>query len=217
MEIKDQIFTIGYSGFQIDEFVRVLRENEIAAVIDVRSSPYSGYHVDYNKEPLKRVLKNNGIAYRDYSVEFGARQTRTEFFAPEGYLDFKKYVLSDSFQEGVTRIERGIEAGYTPALMCAEKDPMNCHRTIMVGRWFHDHGYTVRHIQPDGIVESHDSVERRLREEFSVKQLMNQIGFDTNDENDVKQITLSEEMLTSEAYDKQNRKIAYRGEDEEAS
>ena len=68
------LYTIGYSGFLVEEFIDALKKNNINAVIDVRSSPYSQFFSDYNKEPLEKTLKKEGIFYRNYSKEFGARQ-----------------------------------------------------------------------------------------------------------------------------------------------
>ena len=51
----DTIYTIGYSGFKIDDFVKTLKENGVSVVIDVRSLPYSQFYSDYNKENLSRI------------------------------------------------------------------------------------------------------------------------------------------------------------------
>ena len=62
----NKIYTIGYSGFVIDDFIKILKKYEISVVIDVRSNPYSQYHLEYNKENLKKKLKQNRIYYRSY-------------------------------------------------------------------------------------------------------------------------------------------------------
>lgn len=78
------IYTIGYSGFAIDDFIQILKKYEISVVIDVRSNPYSRYHLEYNKENLKKKLKQNRIYYRNYSLEFGARQSDKKYYSKEG-------------------------------------------------------------------------------------------------------------------------------------
>ena len=55
-----------------------------------------------------------------------------------------------SFQNGVNKLIKSMEQGYVFALMCAEKDPINCHRAIMVSRYFSKLGYMVTHIEPNG-------------------------------------------------------------------
>ncbi len=75
----DTVFTIGYSGFQINDFISTLRKNGISVIIDVRSLPYSRHYSDYNKENLRSVLLKYGIYYRNYASEFGARQNERKY------------------------------------------------------------------------------------------------------------------------------------------
>jgi uncharacterized protein (DUF488 family) len=198
--VADRIFTIGYSGFLIEDFVQILRQHGISAVIDVRSNPHSGYYTDYDAERLKPKLKASGIGYRNYACEFGARQTDSAYFTSEGYLDFNLFAQSARFLEGVRKVGRGVEEGFTPALMCAEKKPAGCHRAILVSRWFHEHGYQVTHILPKGATESQEDVVCQLKDQFFPNRA--QISFDS--------INLSDEDYARKAYDKANEKIGYR-------
>ena len=72
--MKQIIYTIGYSGFSIQNFTDVLRQHGIRLLVDVRSSPYSIRYTDFNKEILQSILHESGIYYRNYAEEFGARQ-----------------------------------------------------------------------------------------------------------------------------------------------
>ncbi|MET0017644.1 DUF488 family protein, partial [Oscillibacter sp.] len=82
------LFTIGYTAFQIEDFIDTLKQNKIKALVDVRSTPYSEHYPDYNKENLERLLAKNKIQYRNFAAEFGARQIEKRYFSPQGYLDF---------------------------------------------------------------------------------------------------------------------------------
>ena len=89
--MKDNtIYTIGYAAMSIPEFIEKLKEYNIACVIDVRSSPYSAFKSEFNRGALNETLKANGIYYRNYSEEFGARQENTDLY-PNGYLDFEMF------------------------------------------------------------------------------------------------------------------------------
>ena len=68
------VFTIGYSGFQLNDFIKILKDNRILLVIDVRSLPYSQHYADFNKENISKILESSKIYYRNYALEFGARQ-----------------------------------------------------------------------------------------------------------------------------------------------
>ena len=58
-----EIYTIGYSGSKIEDFINTLKKYNINSVIDVRSNPHWQFYVDYNKENLENTLKTNKIIY----------------------------------------------------------------------------------------------------------------------------------------------------------
>lgn len=190
------IYTVGYTSFPIEDFLRVLKEHGIGCVIDVRSVPRSAYYTDFNDSPLKETLRENGILYRNYAEEFGARQEDRSLY-PNGYLDFEAFAATEAFRRGVEKVDAGTERGYKFALMCAEKDPFNCHRCILVGRNFKEHGYTVLHLEKER-TETQEDIETRLLERYFPNR--NQLSlFDTRTEKD----------LLNEAYRKRNAEIGY--------
>ena len=187
--MKD-IYTIGYVSYQPQEMIGVLHSFGITCLIDVRSNPHSAYYTLFNKEEFSETLKKNGILYRNYWLEFGARQEDSRYYAKEGYLDFSLYTRSEQFQQGVQKIEQGMQLGYVFALMCAEKDPMTCHRAIMIGKALKERGYTVRHILYPNRIETQQEMEQR--------GIGNQLSF------------FPDEQRIEEFYQAQNRKIGYR-------
>lgn len=198
----EDIFTIGYSGFEIDEFINVLKKYKIDSLIDVRSSPISKYYDDYNKNNLENLLKYHNIIYRNYSKEFGARQTNPKYY-PEGYLDFNLFAESSRFLEGVNKINTGISMNYKFVFMCAEKDPSTCHRNIMVARQFYKMGYNIKNILADQSFKTQDIIEKQLVEEYFPNR---------------NQLTLFSEQLTWDemvnlSYKKRNIEIGYRIDD----
>lgn len=197
------LYTIGYSGFDIKDFIDVLHQLNIQIVIDVRSYPVSKYYTDYNKDILEKTLKKNHIFYKNYSAEFGARQEKPCFFSEEGYLDFSKFVLSDQFKTGFDKIVTGLDAGYSFALMCAEKKPSMCHRTIMIARQFYKNGIDVRHILPNQSLITQPDVESELIVDYFPDH--NQISLLSE--------PLSKSELIDKAYQLRNAEIGYREED----
>ena len=87
MIMRKKIYTIGYSTFDIHSFMAELKGIGITCVIDVRSVPKSAYYKDFNSDILEGRLKKEGILYRNYAYEFGARQEDKSLY-PNGYLDF---------------------------------------------------------------------------------------------------------------------------------
>ena len=198
MMMVNTVFTIGYSGFQINDFIKTLKNNGISLVIDVRSLPYSHYHADYNKENLSKILPDNGIYYRNYILEFGARQENRGYY-PNGYLDFDMFSKSEVFLTGIEKLKKSMEQDYTFALMCSEKDPLMCHRTILVSRVFYNFGYNIIHLLPNDKTITQKDVEERLLNKF----------FPDRGQISMFEKCLSQQEYIDEAYKKQNALIGY--------
>lgn len=101
--MKKKIYTIGYTTFNIDNFIKELKELGITCVVDVRSFPKSSYYKDFDSDVLESRLKNEGILYRNYAFEFGARQEDKSLY-PNGYLDFEMFSKTDNFKQGIKKI-----------------------------------------------------------------------------------------------------------------
>jgi len=200
----DTVYSIGYSGFSINDFIDTLHTNNISLVIDVRSTPYSQYFPDYNKDSLEQVLKHSGIYYRNYALEFGARQEEREYYTLEGYLDFELFAKSSPFLSGFDKLVKSMQQDYTFALVCAEKDPFNCHRTILVARAFHKAGYKIVHLLPNDCKVTQDDIEARLLKKYFPDR--NQIALFSE--------VLSEEEYINQAYKNRNSEIGYSIEEE---
>lgn len=202
--MEKEIYTIGYSCFKIDEFIKVLKRYKINCVIDVRSDPNSKFYTDYNKSALMNVLEKNNIYYRNYAKEFGARQENPKYYT-DGCLDFRKFTKSEAFQLGMNKLVKSMEKNYTFVLMCAEKDPATCHRNIMIAKEFHKLGYTVNNILHTGDIETQESIEQRLLENY----FPNRYQLSLFDEK------LSETQMIEQSYYLRNKEIGFKLEDGE--
>jgi len=194
------VFTIGYATFNIDDFIKELKSHKISHLIDVRSNPVSEYYQDYNSFNLEPKLKQHNILYENLALEFGARQENKEFFSESGFVDFKKVTQSEQFKNGLTKIKDGLEQGTNFVLMCAEKDPINCHRSIMITHAMQKNGIDVFNIMQDRQIQSQSEIDKRLLDIYFP------------DRNQLKLFTESsdEQELIEQAYKKQNEKIGYR-------
>ena len=200
------IYTIGYTGFTREELVKQLAMRNINVLVDVRSSPMSERYPDFNRPELSEYLLANGIIYRNYAEEFGARQDDSRFYTDDGYLDFKKFAQSERFLGGIEKILRSAGKKYRFVLMCAEKDPINCHRAILVARAFYERGCKIIHILPQNREITQADIERELLDKYFPRRA--QISFDDMDG------AITEEELIDRAYNEQAKKIAYRPEEE---
>ncbi len=160
------IYTIGHSNHAREAFMALLMRHQITALADVRSVPYSRRHPDYNREVLKEWLKPPEIAYVFLGEQLGGRsQAPADFTTSQ--IDYRRLKTKPSFAEGLERLRQGMTR-YRIALLCAEKDPLNCHRGWLLAPELEDRGMAVCHILADGRLERHrPDTEDRLLEEAS--------------------------------------------------
>lgn len=154
------IFTIGHSNHSIESFIALLRRHEINAIGDVRSHPYSRFAPQYSREPLKTALADAGITYVFLGKELGARSNNPACYK-QGKVQYDRLAQEPGFGEGLKRVVQGMER-YNIALMCAEKDPLTCHRALLVARKLFEGGVPVSHIHADGSLEPQQAMESRL-------------------------------------------------------
>lgn len=191
-DAKPCLFTIGHSCHEITEFIALLGRHGVNAVADVRSQPYSRFHSQFNREALTESLQRAGIQYVFLGDELGARRSE-----PDSYQDNQaRYDLIariPAFHDGLGRLRRGVVSRRI-ALLCAEKDPITCHRMVLVCRHLRSEPVEIRHILADGSLESMDSAEARL---------LDAVGLPATD------LFRSRAELIEEAYDLQAERIAY--------
>jgi len=154
------VYTIGHSNHPIEAFIQLLHRHGVTAVCDVRSHPYSRYVPQYSRESLKATLARAGIVYVFLGKELGARSENPACYK-QGKVQYDCLTRQPQFAEGVRRVIEGMQR-YNIALMCAEKDPLECHRTLLVARKIHEAGIDIAHIHPDGAIENHITLESRL-------------------------------------------------------
>lgn len=154
------LFTVGHSTHNIEIFLEFLTRNGVTAIGDVRSRPYSRFSPQFSRETLKKSLRQANLAYTFLGKEFGARSDNPACYKA-GKVQYELLAKQEVFAEGVSRVIEGVKR-YTIALMCAEKDPIECHRALLVARYFHQNGIPIAHIHADGSIEPHDRFESRL-------------------------------------------------------
>ncbi len=150
-----EIFTIGYGGRTADEFVALLKRYKIETLADVRSSPYSQYHTDFDRPHLRRLLGRSDMRYVFMGDSLGGRPADRDCYSysparKKALLDPAKCETKDFYMAGIARLENGLAQGHRIALMCSELDPQNCHRSYVIGKTLEQRGIQVVHIDKDG-------------------------------------------------------------------
>jgi uncharacterized protein (DUF488 family) len=215
-----ELFTIGHSNYEIKTFISLLQKHGVTAVADVRSSPYSRFLPHFNRASLKETLEAEGIRYVFLGRELGARPKKQECYV-DGKAVYEKIAATDEFHEGIRRVLKGVKK-HRLSLMCAEKDPLTCHRAILVCQHLRHFNLQIEHILRNGDLEPHSHLEQRMLEkhrftEFAEnKEEEAQLSLFAQQGDD---LPLREECLR-EAYRLQGDDIAYverRSDDHEQS
>lgn len=196
------IWTVGHSNHALEYFIELLRRHAIEVVADVRSTPFSKRHPHFNRERLKGSLADSsrdaggGIDYIFLGAELGARTPDRGCYDADGRVVYERLARTDAFKAGLDRVTS--EAGTRRiALMCAEKDPLSCHRTILVTPRLIARDITVMHILGDGAIEPHSPAteERLIAETFKREQ---------------PDLFRSRDEILAEAFQRREAAVAYR-------
>ncbi len=186
------VMTIGHSTHSAEAFLALLRQHQVEAVADVRSSPFSRFNPQFNREALEQFLKENGNRYVFLGKELGARSEDRSCYL-DGRVQYARLARTPLFQSGLDRVLQGA-ARYRVALMCAEKEPLECHRTLLVAKTLAVRGQPVLHIHGDGHLETHEAAMERL---------LDMTGLPKED------LFRSRQELLAEALARQEQQVAY--------
>ena len=193
MEQRETFFTIGHSTHTLEFFLELLRKHAISAVADVRSSPYSRYRPHFSKDALSQYLAGTGVKYVFLGRELGGRSQDPSCYE-NGRVRYSRLARRREFQDGIERLKKGA-LDQRLAIMCAEREPLECHRTILVSPVLDKDGLSIEHIHADGRLESH--VE-------AMDRLLDLVGLSRDD------LFHSKEELVAEALLRQEERVAYK-------
>ena len=187
-----QVYTVGHSAHAMAEFLDLLTMHDVDALADVRSTPFSRFNPQYNQDHLARALNAVGIRYIFLGRELGARSSDPSCYE-DGRVQYDRLASTELFRQGIGQVRREAH-GHRLALMCAEKDPLECHRMLLVSRTLDNEGVAVVHILGDGQLETQQSAVDRLLG-------LHGLGHP--------ELFRSYEERVSEAFARQEQKVAY--------
>jgi uncharacterized protein (DUF488 family) len=162
----ERVATIGVYGWTLDRFLEALREADVRCVIDVRQrrSVRGSEYAWANSQRLQGALRDAGIEYQhrpdlapttelrrlqyaeDERVGVGKR-SRTELSAEYGRRYSAEILDEVDFPGFVDDLVNGVFS----AILCVERDPEACHRSLIAARLAVDHGLSVRHLLPESV------------------------------------------------------------------
>src|SRR5690349_15744400 len=155
------LFSIGHSNHSIDRFLELARGAGITAIADVRSTPASRRYPWFNQARLAPRLAAEGIAYVPLGDALGGRPRDQHLYRDDGVADYDAMARTEEFRAGLDRVADGMRR-YRVCLMCAEREPRDCHRGLLVARALTERGLAIGHVLADATVEPHVHTEERL-------------------------------------------------------
>ncbi|MFM7382928.1 MAG: DUF488 family protein [Microcystaceae cyanobacterium] len=199
------LFTIGHSNHSPEKFLELLQLHDITALADVRSAPYSRYLPHFNQSALQSLLQHSDIRYVFLGKELGARPDNPNCYL-EGKAIYEKIATTDAFHQGINRLSKGVK-DHRIALMCSEKDPLTCHRAILICQYLAPLNLEIGHIHTTGDLEFHEDLEERMLRLHGLQdpEPSNQLSLFP----EVQVPVLERSERLHQAYQKQGEKIAY--------
>jgi uncharacterized protein (DUF488 family) len=162
-------FTIGHSNHDFEAWLALVRRHQIQVVVDTRSSPYSKYVPQFDRELVQRSLEQAGVRYLFLGDDLGGRPANPAYYDGSGHVLYSRLRDDAHFQAAIARLESGMER-FSVALLCGEEDPAHCHRRLLIGRVLSERGHTMLHIRGDGRLDSDESVAAEARKPLVADQ-----------------------------------------------
>jgi uncharacterized protein (DUF488 family) len=151
-------FTVGHSTHSLDELVALLRRHGVERVVDVRVTPYSRRHPQFNRDSLAAELADRGVDYRHLPTLGGRRRARPDSpntgWEHEAFRGYADYALTADFAAGLSEL-CALAAERPTTVMCAEALWWRCHRRLIADRLI-VLDWSVWHIGTDGGIDEHE-------------------------------------------------------------
>jgi uncharacterized protein (DUF488 family) len=154
------LFTVGHSNHPVERFLALLKDARVETIVDVRSKPFSRRFPWFSQARLAERLRAEGIAYLPRGEALGGRPADPALMR-DGIADYEAMAATPAFQAALDGVIADAQETRS-CLMCAEREPLDCHRCLLITRALAERGVNVGHILADGTVEPHDATENRL-------------------------------------------------------
>lgn len=177
--MKHTLYTLGHSATAPDAFLALLRARNVELVVDVRSLPRSLRFPQFDRIELETSLLAAGIRYVFLGEELGGRPDDPKLYRSDGLVDYRACRRSRQFRTGIDRTLVELEKSDL-ALLCAEEDPLECHRFLMICPELLPLGVVPTHLRKGGALESQSDAEDRLLQEQGMDAVSGSSLFSTD-------------------------------------
>jgi uncharacterized protein (DUF488 family) len=154
------IYTIGHSNHLMPDFIKILQNNSIDTLVDIRSSPYSKHVPHFNKKPLEQSMESAHIQYRFLGDKIGGKPRSKEYYI-DGEVNYHLLAKTLKFKEGIRELVI-LSKDHKVVLMCSEEDPYHCHRHHLIAQNLLKKGIKVVHIRKNGSLKPVNDFQNTL-------------------------------------------------------
>jgi uncharacterized protein (DUF488 family) len=158
METK-RVFTIGHSTHSVDYFVTLLKRYHVDVLADVRSAPYSSRVPHFNRKAIAQTMREHGLEYWYLGAALGGRPADRRLYDAAGHVMYDLLAESRPFVEAMDRLDFECTR-LRIALLCAEENPLHCHRGLLIAPALLARGVHVEHIRGSGRAMPHAEAVR---------------------------------------------------------
>lgn len=184
------IFTIGHSNHALENFLQLLENSKIRVVVDVRSSPFSRHVSHFNRDQIEKALTKKEIKYIYLGQELGGRSSDPADYVG-GQIEYKSLASRQTYKTAIQKLVTEMNKAFT-TLMCSEKDPLECHRTLLIAQTLSQQNIQVSHIHADGTLENHGDALDRL---MQIHNLSEPDLFSTDQERLMRALVMQEKKI----------------------
>ncbi|WP_432823745.1 DUF488 domain-containing protein [Trichloromonas sp.] len=155
------ILTIGYGNRSIDQLIELLLRYNVHYLIDLRTSPYSKFKIEFNREAFEKKLKESNIKYVFMGDTIGGLPSDRSCYTDD-QVDYDKVKEKEFYKEGISRLISAYNGGHSVAIMCSEGKPEMCHRSKLVAVTLEESGVPVMHIDECGELATQEAIIRKI-------------------------------------------------------
>jgi uncharacterized protein (DUF488 family) len=132
----------------------------VGLIADVRTVPYSRFCPWFSQKQLAAALSAAGVDHMAMGETLGGRPREDRLYR-NGVANYEAMAIEPQYHAGIDRV-LDITARRRVCILCAEREPLDCHRCLLVARTLAERGVGVGHILHDGTIEPHAATEQRL-------------------------------------------------------
>ncbi len=153
------MLTIGHSTLPAEIFLKILEDNGVRSVVDIRTIPKSRHNPQFTQEAISATLKAKTIEYRWQPSLGGLRKPQKGSLLNAGWINasfrgYADYMQTDEFAAAIDQLLAAPSLAGT-AIMCAEAVPWRCHRSLVADT------LTIRSLAVEHILYDKHGVSRR--------------------------------------------------------